>query len=90
MRFRVLRATFFDFDALLVSTLVDDHAHIVIHYYMGSMAEEAASYQTMGFFERLLELAGARDVHAKFAKRSWMNDDETVLEIVWKPPSERV
>jgi hypothetical protein len=86
MRFRVLRATYFDFDALLVSTLVEDHVHIIIHYYMGAMAEEAASYQTMGFFERLLEMAGARDVHAKFISRSWMNEKETLLEVVWKTP----
>jgi hypothetical protein len=86
MRFRVLRATYFDFDALLVSTLVEDHAHIVIRYHMGPMAEEAASYQTMGFFERLLEMAGARDVHARFGSRSWLGDDQTLLELVWRPP----
>jgi hypothetical protein len=84
MRFRVLRATFFDFEALSVSTLVDDHAHIVVHYYMGPAAEEAASVQTMGFFERLLEIAGAKDVEAKFSKRSWAGDDETLLELHWR------
>jgi hypothetical protein len=88
-RFRVLRATYFDFDALVVSTLVDDHVHIGIHYYMGATAEEAASHQTMGFFERLLELAGAREVHARFTQRSWCGDPETVLEINWQPPALR-
>ena len=43
MRFRVLRATFFDFEALEVRAVASDHASIVIHYHMGAMAEEAAS-----------------------------------------------
>jgi hypothetical protein len=83
MRFRVLRATYFDFDALTVLTLVDDHAEIAIAYGMGATAEEAASFQTMGFFERLLEVAGASNVYAKFRTRSWAGDDRTVLEISW-------
>ncbi|MBX3187746.1 MAG: hypothetical protein KF819_12055 [Labilithrix sp.] len=86
MRFRVERATYFDFEALEIPTLVADHAHVVIHYYMGPMAEEAASNQTMGFFERLLEVAGATPVSAKFKECSWLGDDRTLLELVWPPP----
>jgi hypothetical protein len=85
MRFRVLRSTYFDFEALEIPMLLDDEAHIVISYYMGSTAEEAASYQTMGFFERLLELAGARDggIAAKFVERSWAGDPRTLLSLRW-------
>lgn len=83
MRFRVLRATYFDFVALDVPTLITDHAEIVIHYYMGAMAEEAASHQTMGFFEGLLEAAGANDVYARFEQRSWAGDPRTQLVIDW-------
>jgi hypothetical protein len=89
MRFRVQRATYFDFEALEIPTLVDDHAHVLIHYYMGPMAEEAASYQTMGFFERLLELAGASSIEAKFRERSWRHDERTLLELSWRPKSDR-
>jgi hypothetical protein len=85
-RFRVLRATFFDFTALEVPMLHDDEAQIVIGYHMGMPAEEAAAYQTMGFFEGLLELAGASDVHARFAERSWAGDPRTLLELHWKMP----
>jgi hypothetical protein len=85
-RFRVLRETFFDFNALEVPMLHDHEAHIVVHYYMGMPAEEAASYQTMGFFEALIELAGARDVHAEFQDRSWAGGERTLLAIRWKPP----
>ena len=83
-RFRVLRATFFDFTALEIPMLHDDEAHVVVRYHMGMPAEEAAAYQTMGFFEGLLELAGARDVRAKFVERSWAGDPRTLLELGWR------
>jgi hypothetical protein len=85
-RFRVLRATFFDFTALEVPMLHDDEAHVVVCYHMGMPAEEAAAFQTLGFFEGLLELAGARDVGGRFAERSWAGDPRTLLELRWRPP----
>lgn len=85
-RFRVLRQTFFDFDALEVPLLHDDEAHVVVRYYMGMPAEQAASHQTMGFFEGLLELAGAKEVRAEFQSKSWEGDARTMLVIRWKPP----
>ncbi len=86
-RFRVMRQTFFDFDALSVPMLHDDEAHIVIHYFMGMPAEEAACYQTMGFFEGLLELAGAKDIDASFKESSWANALRTLLVLRWRPPT---
>ncbi len=50
---------------------------------MGPMAEEAASYQTMGFFERLLTVAGAQAVVTEFTQRSWAGDERTLLELSW-------
>ncbi|MGZ3442691.1 MAG: hypothetical protein ACXVDD_24385 [Polyangia bacterium] len=86
MRFRVLRATYFDFEALELPMLVDGQAQVLISYHMGNPAEEAASLQTMGFFERLLELAGGEDVYARFATRSWAGDARTLLELSWRMP----
>jgi hypothetical protein len=83
MRFRVLRATFFDFEAITIVMLVEGEAHVVIGYHMGNPAEEAASLQTMGFFERQLELAAATDVSARFLERSWAGDPRTLLELCW-------
>lgn len=83
MRFRVQRATYFDFEALEVPALAPGHAEVVIHYYMGARAEEAASYQTMGFFERLVELAGGTDVNARFTSCSWTRGQRTVLVVDW-------
>lgn len=85
-RFRVLRATYFDFDTLNVPLLHLDEAQILITYQMGMPAEEAASYQTMGFFERLLEIAGAKDVTARFSSRSWVGDARTLLSLHWTAP----
>jgi len=85
-RFRVLRETFFDFNALDVPLLHDNEAQIVVRYHMGMPAEEAASYQTMGFFEGLLELAGAKDVRAWFLEKSWDGDARTMVTLRWRPP----
>lgn len=83
-RFRVLRSTYFDFDALDVLMLHDGAAEIAIAYFMGMPAEEAAAFQTMGFFERQLEIAGAKDIDARFRSRSWAGDERTVLTLRWE------
>jgi hypothetical protein len=85
-RFRVFRQTFFDFDALEVPLMHDGEAHIVVRFHMGLPAEEAATYQTMGFFEGLLELAGAKDVRSTLAEKSWAGDPRTLLVIRWDVP----
>ncbi|HEY0254677.1 MAG TPA: hypothetical protein VGC41_24290 [Kofleriaceae bacterium] len=88
-RFRVLRQTFFDFDALDIPLLHDGAAQIVIRYHMGAVAEEAACYQTLGFFEGLLELAGAKRIDARFRQRSWDGDQQTRLDLTWTLPEDR-
>jgi hypothetical protein len=83
MRFQVLRQSFFDFSALEVIGVSDADAQLRIAYQMGPQAEEAASMQTMGFFARMLELAGAKGVNASFKTRSWAGDPWTLLELTW-------
>lgn len=82
-RFRVLRGTFFDFEALRVPSLSEGRAEIVIDYGMGATAEEAASLQTLGFFERLLQVSGAGEVEAAFESRTWTGDPQTLLVLTW-------
>jgi len=82
-RFRVMRATFFDFEALDIPMLTDEQAHVHINYYMGPEAEEAACMQTLGFFERQLELAGAKEVGSRWLSRSYAGNAETILELIW-------
>jgi hypothetical protein len=88
-RFRVMRETFFDFDALEVLMLHDGAAEIALHFYMGMPAEEAASHQTIGFFEGLLELAGARNIRAAFKAKSWQGAPRTILDLRWDPADSR-
>ena len=82
-RFRILRSTYFDFDTLDIPLLIDGQARVEIRYQMGAIAEEAAALQTMGFFERLLELAGATSVTAAFTAKAWEGAPSSVLELTW-------
>ena len=84
-----MRATFFDFAALEILMLHDGEAQIEIRSHMGLPAEEAAAVQTMGFFEGLLELAGAKDIEARFREKSWTNNERTVLGLRWTAPMGR-
>jgi hypothetical protein len=83
-RFRVLRSTFFDFDAIEIVVLVDGEADVIVRYHMGMPAEEAACYQTMGFFQREIELAGGTKVSAQFVERSWAGDPRTLMSLRWR------
>jgi hypothetical protein len=83
MRFQVLRRGYFDFDPIAVETITGNYARVQIAYGMCDRAEEAATYQTLGYLERLLELSGARDIQRTFKSRSWEGGDGTVLELEW-------
>src|SRR5579872_2798933 len=52
MRFQVLRRSFFDYSALEMTSVSDGEATLLVSYGMSPLAEEAASWQTLGFFER--------------------------------------
>jgi hypothetical protein len=83
MRFQVLRQSFFDYPALVMREISDAEANVVIAYGMGHRAEEAASWQTLGFFQRLLEVSGAKDVNIAFTSTSWDGGPNTVLSMQW-------
>jgi hypothetical protein len=86
MRFQVLRRSFFDYPALEVPSIADGEAIVIVSYQMGDRAEEAASWQTLGFFERLVEVAGGTDVKAYFTSRSWAGDLVTTIDLKWESP----
>ena len=83
MRFQVLRGSFFDFRAIEIVEVTEGEARIQVAYGMSDVAEEAASYQTLGFFERLLELAGVRLSRVGFSAMSWRGDLVTIIELTW-------
>lgn len=83
MRFHAMRRGFFDYDALDVLEVLDDSAMVAVQYRMAAEAEEAACHQTMGFCERLVEVAGAKDVKAAFGAQSWRGAPRTLIELRW-------
>jgi hypothetical protein len=83
MRFQVMRNGFFDYTAIAFDYVYDGEAALNVAYGMGPVAEEAASLQTMGFFERLLELAGASKVEAQFTAEAWKGAPTTTLALRW-------
>ena len=84
MRFQVVRQSFFDFDAVTIPELSDASARVFVNYGMGSRAEQAAAHQTLGFFARLVELAGAGSVRSGFEQRAWEGDPKTVVSLEWE------
>lgn len=83
MRFQVLRNSFFDYAALNLTSVSDGEASMTVAYGMCAKAEEAASLQTLGFFERLVELSGGRSVEATFSSRKWDGHPTTTIELRW-------
>lgn len=83
MRLKVLRASLFDFAAFDIPMLSNGHAHVVVNYRMGASAEEAACYQTMGFCEGVVSLAGGTGISAQFRERSWRGDARTLIDLQW-------
>jgi hypothetical protein len=83
MRFQVVRKSLFDFDAVTIPELSDASARVFVDYGMGSRSEQAAAHQTLGFFGRLVELAGATSVRAAFEQRAWEGDGKTVVSLDW-------
>jgi hypothetical protein len=83
MRCRVQRTSFFDYPAFDIEGLTDGEATLTIAYGMSARAEEAASWQTVGFFERLVEVAGATDVHGSFVTKTWEDYLVTTARLRW-------
>jgi hypothetical protein len=92
MRVHVLRGNFFDFEPFALKHLQDNVAKLEISFHMNALAEEGACYQTAGYLERLLELAGAENVQTWFTQMAWDGDPVTMLEMMWEeaPTGRRV
>lgn len=86
MRFQSLQRSFFDYDAVTVDEVLDDSAQVSVQYGMSAEAEEAACTQSMGFCERMVELAGGTDVVARFDATSWRGAPRTVISLRWREP----
>ncbi|HUJ27958.1 MAG TPA: hypothetical protein VLW85_18180 [Myxococcales bacterium] len=83
LRFKVLRQSFFDFPALEIVDVYEHEAAAIVSYGMGRVAEEAATYQTMGFFERLLERSGGAPVAVALQEAGWHGEGRTRIQMAW-------
>lgn len=83
MRVQVFRSGFFDFPAVELPEISDEHARVDVQYGMCASAEEAATYQTLGFFARLLEIAGARTPRAELVARAWERAPVSQIALSW-------
>jgi CheY-like chemotaxis protein len=76
-------ASLFDFPAVTVERLEAERAVLCVAYGMSPPAEEAVSWQTVGFFEELLTASGAREVSGTLSSRSWADSDTTRISLSW-------
>lgn len=83
MRLKVMRASLFDFPAFDIPMLSNGHAHVLVNYRMGASAEEAACFQTLGFCEGVVSLAGGTGITGQFRERSWRGDATTLIDLQW-------
>jgi len=87
MRFQVLRTSFFNFDPVVFESITGNRAIMKIEYGMCGIAEHAATGQTLGYFERILELSGACNVQHRYLGRIWEGDPITRLAMTWEEGS---
>jgi hypothetical protein len=86
MRFRILSRSLFDYGAVTVLSVDDDSAIVGIAYGMSQVAEETASHQSLGFMERLVQMAGGKNVEARFTSKSWAGAECTRIALHWVNP----
>ena len=84
-RFSTMRKNFFDYPVIELGTLEDGRATFRIAFGMSTRAEEAATWQAMGFFDRLLVLSGARLPQVSLMAKSFAGDPHTEIALSWTP-----
>lgn len=83
LRFQAGFSRLFDFPALLVEQVEDERARLRLNYGLPPRAEEAATWQTLGFLEELLAQSGARETHTELVEQRWGGAVDTRAELRW-------
>jgi len=83
-KFSRLSKIFFDFEGFEVTATGPGQIEIKVDRAFGTIAMPAYSHQMLGSFERLLELAGARQVEAVFTAKAWEGAPQTVIALRWQ------
>lgn len=84
MRFQNFLSSLFDFSAVTLESVDDEEAVVAVDYGMGARAEEAATWQTVGFFEELVASCGGREATGRLMSRSWLpGEPATSFVLTW-------
>ncbi|MBL8916170.1 MAG: response regulator [Archangium sp.] len=83
MRFSNFLASLFDFPAVRVEGVDDEDAMLIIDYGMTQLAEQAAAWQTVGFFEELVTASGGRGVRSSLESARWIGAPQTRVHLTW-------
>ncbi|MFT3711287.1 MAG: response regulator [Archangium sp.] len=83
MRFSNFLASLFDFKAVQVEGVDDEDAMLLIDYGMSQAAEEAATWQAVGFFEELVTASGGRGVRSSLESARWVGAPQTRVHLTW-------
>lgn len=85
MRFQNFFLALFDFETVTVQDLNDEEGDFGVRWGMSPRAEEAATWQAIGFFEELVTAAGGRNVRTKLHSRAWMpKEPATTFSLHWE------
>jgi len=71
----------FDFGEIEIEPLSENQAMVTIKELTDF---EPLFHMTSGWFERSLELAGARDIEQEIVSKAWEGDPETKFKMSWK------
>ena len=83
MRFANFLASLYDFAAVQVEHVDDEDAVLLIDYGMSAPAEEAAAWQTVGFFEELVTASKGRGVRSAIESARWQGAPATRAHLPW-------
>lgn len=86
MRFQNFFLALFDFETVTIEELNDEEGHFGVQWGMSPRAEEAATWQAIGFFEEMVTAAGGRNVRTKLHTRAWVpKEPPTTFSLHWEP-----
>jgi CheY-like chemotaxis protein len=84
MRFQNFLTSLFDFEAVTLDSVDDEEAVVRVRYGMCPKAEEAATWQTVGFFEELVSSSGGREAAGHLRSRAWLpGEPPTAFSVSW-------
>lgn len=83
MRFQNFLLSLFDFRAVEVLAVDDEDAVLTVSYGMSRQAEEAAAWQTVGFFEELITASRGRGVRSVLESATWQGAPQTRVRLTW-------